>query len=104
MRLDSHTALRGMLQNNTVSAMSVPSAVHSRRKLIGLTGEDVLRLSTKFWDLQMDYIHAVDRGAAAILSIQYNLAAGTVAPFAEKRPELRPLLDQVMRFEVLYVR
>ncbi|KAI0735596.1 acyl-CoA oxidase [Earliella scabrosa] len=77
---------------------------HERAKAIGLryalTIEDVLRPSKKFWDIYVDYTTTLDGGAAALLSIQLNLMAGTLAPFTEKRPELRPLLDDVLTFRV----
>lgn len=66
----------------------------------GLTAYDVQYLTPKFWDLHADNIHSYDAGAYTLLTIQYNLAGGTLAPFAEKRPELRPLMDKIMKFEV----
>lgn len=38
-----------------------------------------------------------------LITIQYNLVAGTLAPHAFQREELRPLLDQIMNFDVSYV-
>ncbi|OJT02331.1 hypothetical protein TRAPUB_7153, partial [Trametes pubescens] len=77
---------------------------HERAKAIGLryalTIEDVLQPSKKFWDMYMDYIVTHDGGAVALFSIQLNLMAGTLAPFAQKRPELRPLLEDVLAFRV----
>ncbi|KAH9941951.1 acyl-CoA dehydrogenase NM domain-like protein [Amylocystis lapponica] len=69
-------------------------------KEYALTAHDTLHLTPKFWELHTDNIHALDSGAITLLTIQYNLAAGTLAPFAEKRPELRPLMDRIMRFDV----
>ncbi|KAL1948493.1 hypothetical protein VTO73DRAFT_12568 [Trametes versicolor] len=77
---------------------------HERAKAIGLryalTVQDVLQPSKKFWDMYMDYIVTHDGGAVALFSIQLNLMAGTLAPFAQKRPELRPLLEDVLAFRV----
>ncbi|KAI0634238.1 acyl-CoA oxidase [Trametes polyzona] len=77
---------------------------HERAKAIGLkyalTINDVLQPSKKFWDMYMDYIVTHDGGAVALFSIQLNLMAGTLAPFAQKRPELRPLLEDVLAFRV----
>lgn len=53
--------------------------------------------------MYMDYIVTHDGGAVALFSIQLNLMAGTLAPFAQKRPELRPLLEDVLAFRVSYV-
>ncbi len=66
--------------------------------LSALTTEDVLQPSKKFWDMYMDHIVTHDGGAVALFSIQLNLMAGTLAPFARKRPELRPLLEDVLAF------
>ena len=60
-------------------------------------------LSRKFWALHMDNIAAIDMAPMAVLTIQYNLTAGTIAPWAEKRPELRPILRKVLDFDVSWV-
>ncbi|KAJ7479856.1 acyl-CoA dehydrogenase NM domain-like protein [Mycena latifolia] len=65
-----------------------------------LTAHDVSTLSPKFWAMHTDNIAAVDIAPMALLTIQYNLAAGTIAPWAEKRPELRPILQKILNFEV----
>ncbi|OBZ76989.1 hypothetical protein A0H81_03428 [Grifola frondosa] len=65
-----------------------------------LSLDDVLNLTPKFWDLHMDNIVTLDSAAATLLAIQYNLAAGTLAPFAKARPELRPLMDDILKFDV----
>ncbi|PCH36492.1 acyl-CoA dehydrogenase NM domain-like protein [Wolfiporia cocos MD-104 SS10] len=57
-------------------------------------------MTPKFWEFHTDNIHALDGGAFTLLTIQYNLAGGTLAAFAEKRPELRPLMDKIMKFDV----
>ena len=48
----------------------------------------------------MDKICILDGSTTTLLTIQYNLAAGTLGPHAFKRPELRPLLKQIMDFDV----
>ncbi|KAJ6602708.1 acyl-CoA dehydrogenase NM domain-like protein [Mycena vulgaris] len=65
-----------------------------------LTAHDVNTLSPKFWAMHMDNIAAVDIAPMALLTIQYNLAAGTIAPWAAKRPELRPILQKILNFDV----
>ncbi|KAJ7509149.1 acyl-CoA dehydrogenase NM domain-like protein [Mycena galericulata] len=64
-----------------------------------LTAHDVNTLSPKFWAMHSDNISAVDASPMALLTIQYNLAAGTIAPWAEKRPELHPILKKILDFE-----
>lgn len=71
--------------------------------LAGLTADDVLHMTPKFWELHTDNLVTLDGGAFTLLTIQYNLAGGTLAPFAEKRPELRPLMNRIMKFDVSYV-
>ena len=65
-----------------------------------LTPEDVVFMTPKFWAFHVDQIAPLDGAAITLLVIQYNLAAGTLGPFAMKRPELRPLLKRIMDFEV----
>ncbi|GFG10538.1 peroxisomal acyl-coenzyme A oxidase 3 [Aspergillus udagawae] len=65
-----------------------------------LTVEDILSLGPKFWKLQTDPIAAVDGGALTLISIQYNLFVGTVAPFAASRPDLQWILQRALSFEI----
>jgi acyl-CoA oxidase len=67
---------------------------------LALTIEDVLFLSPKFWDLHTDPIATIDGAAATLLTIQYNLCAGTLAMYLVEQPGLAPLLQRVMDFEV----
>lgn len=48
--------------------------------LLELTAHDVTLLSPKFWAMYTDNIVAVDIAPMALLIIQYNLTAGTIAP------------------------
>ena len=57
-------------------------------------------LRPKFWALHSDTIHTKDGAVMTLLTIQYNLVAGTLAPYAFEREELRPLLDKIMNFDV----
>ncbi|CAI7610691.1 unnamed protein product [Penicillium glandicola] len=69
-------------------------------KAYGMTAVDVLRLTPKFWDVHLDLIGAFDYGTYVLMTIQVNLAAGTVAPFAEEQPQYRKLLEQILNFEI----
>ena len=60
-------------------------------------------LRPKFWQMHMDQIIAMDGAASTLLTIQYNLAAGTLAPFAIQRPDLQPILKKIMDFDVSLV-
>lgn len=68
--------------------------------ITALTMEDVLFLSPKFWDLHTDPIASIDGSAATLLTIQYNLCAGTLATYLPEQPSLAPLLQRVLDFEV----
>lgn len=65
-----------------------------------LSVEDILYLSPKFWDMHTDPIACIDASAETLLTIQYNLCAGTLATYLKERPDLAPLLKLVIDFEV----
>lgn len=66
----------------------------------GLTLNDILYITPKFWSLHREPLTASDAGAYTLLSIQFNLFVGTLAPFALKRPELRPILQSALDFDI----
>lgn len=51
----------------------------------------------------MDMVHTVSFATFVLVTIQYNLAGGTIAPYAANRPDLQRLMDRIMKFEVSYV-
>ena len=53
--------------------------------------------------LHTDPIAAVDGGALTLISIQYNLFVGTVAPFAASRADLQRILQRALSFEISLV-
>ncbi|KAI0633884.1 acyl-CoA dehydrogenase NM domain-like protein [Trametes polyzona] len=59
---------------------------------------DILSLSPKFWQLHNDPIALVDGAAMSLLSIQYNLCAGTIARYAAERPELVTLVEDLLQY------
>jgi acyl-CoA oxidase len=67
---------------------------------LGFTPEDVTYLTDKFWNFHRDYFGTMDSAAYTLLTIQYNLVAGTLGPHALKRPELRPLMKKILDFDV----
>ena len=71
-------------------------------KIIGLTIDDILYLTPKFWQSHMDAIIIRDIVAHILFSIQYNLVAGTIAPYAMKRPDLQPVMKKILNFDVSY--
>jgi acyl-CoA oxidase len=65
-----------------------------------LTPQDVIFLTPKFWQMHQDQIVLCDGGTTTLLTIHYNLAVGTLAPYALQRPELMPPLSKIMSFDI----
>ncbi|KAI0819314.1 acyl-CoA dehydrogenase NM domain-like protein [Trametes gibbosa] len=59
---------------------------------------DLLSLTPKFWQLHNDPVAMLDGAAMMLLTIQYNLCAGTIARYAVRRPELLPLVEDLLRY------
>lgn len=68
-----------------------------------MTLEDVLYITPKFWRLHLEPLAAFDGGTFTLLSIQCNLFVGTLAPFTLKRPELQPILQSALNFDISWV-
>ncbi|KAJ6550613.1 hypothetical protein DFH09DRAFT_1366654 [Mycena vulgaris] len=66
-----------------------------------LTVDDIASLNQPFWDLHQDPAMAMDTGAGTLVTIQINLAAGTLVKHAIDSPETSKLLDDVLAFRVL---
>ncbi|KAI0819347.1 hypothetical protein BC628DRAFT_1423904 [Trametes gibbosa] len=75
---------------------------YEKAKAVGLSYnlsiDDLLSLSPKFWQLHNDPITVMDFGATTLLSIQYNLCAGTIARYVSRRPELISLVDDLLQY------
>ncbi|KAI0633864.1 acyl-CoA dehydrogenase NM domain-like protein [Trametes polyzona] len=73
-----------------------------KAKAIGLaydmTIDDILSLSPKFWELHNDPIVLLDGAAFTLLIIQLNLCAGTIARYTARRPELVPVVEDLLQF------
>lgn len=66
----------------------------------GMTAEDVMQLTPKFWKYHLDLIHTVSSSTFVLVTIQYNLAAGTIGTYAADRPDLQELMDRIMKFDI----
>lgn len=66
----------------------------------GFTRDDVLNTTEKLWQLHTDPICGIDGAAAILATIQYNLCAGTIAPYATQHIEVSKALERVLSFEV----
>ncbi|KAI0768840.1 acyl-CoA dehydrogenase NM domain-like protein [Trametes elegans] len=75
---------------------------YEKAKAIGLsydmTIDDLLSLSPKFWQMHNDPAVLLDGGSITLLTIQYNLCAGTIARYAGRRPELIPLVEDLLQY------
>ncbi|KZT19609.1 acyl-CoA oxidase [Neolentinus lepideus HHB14362 ss-1] len=100
--LPSSSLFRAHTEHDSVTVRI--NIAHKRAKAIGvahaLSAQDILHLSHKFWDMHLDLITTLDGAAVTLLTIQLNLAAGTLAPYAAERPDLRPLLESILSFDV----
>jgi acyl-CoA oxidase len=67
----------------------------------GITLQDVVELRPRFWDFHRHFIASVDTAALTILAIHWNLCIGTIGKFAKNRPELHPLLEQLINFDTV---
>ncbi|RDA87725.1 hypothetical protein CP532_1789 [Ophiocordyceps camponoti-leonardi (nom. inval.)] len=65
-----------------------------------LTAFDLKNLTPKFWSFHCDNICALDLAAFSLLTIQYNLMAGTLLRYIDERPEYKPLLERILDFDV----
>ncbi|KAJ6109044.1 acyl-CoA dehydrogenase NM domain-like protein [Penicillium sp. IBT 16267x] len=65
-----------------------------------MTLKDVIDTTPKFWKLHIDMLTAMDGGAINLISVQYNLFVGTVAPFTATRPHLALIIQQAMNFDI----
>jgi hypothetical protein len=62
----------------------------------------VAALTQLFWDLHVDKAMAMDTGAGTLVTIQVNLAAGTLVKYL-KQPTIKRLVDDILAFNVLCV-
>ncbi|KAF2423394.1 putative acyl-CoA oxidase [Tothia fuscella] len=67
---------------------------------INMTVDDIVNMTTKFWDFHSNYIASRDGAAFTILTIHWNLCMGTLARFVSQRPDLKPLLADLQKFNV----
>lgn len=72
-------------------------------RILVLTVDDILDLTPKFWNMHMDGIILSDIGSHVLLSVQHNLVAGTIAPFAQGSGAIQNLLQKILSFQVSYV-
>lgn len=77
-----------------------PTDDHLPSLPLDFTSRDITSLTEKFWQMPADLVGVIDASAMILLTIQYNLAAGTLASFAERRPDLQPLMKRILKFDI----
>lgn len=83
--------------------MSTPPAYTTILTLSGLTAHDIIDLTPKSWRVHQEYMALRDTMAQIIVMIQSNIIAGTIATHATARPDLHPLLEDILNYNVICV-
>ena len=60
-------------------------------------------MTPKFWEMHLDPIVALDYGLFTILAAQINLTVGTLSRYLTKRPDLAPLVDALLKGDVISI-
>jgi acyl-CoA oxidase len=63
-----------------------------------LSVADIMNLTDKFWDLHSDPILSHDGAAATLITIHYNLVAGTLAQYLPERNDLAGILEDILQW------
>ncbi|KAJ7144233.1 hypothetical protein C8R44DRAFT_827439 [Mycena epipterygia] len=58
-----------------------------------------MSLSPKFWNMHIDPNICFDGAATTLLTIQYNLAAGTLGAFVTDRADIASIVDDILNFK-----
>ncbi|KAJ8073143.1 hypothetical protein PM082_020011 [Marasmius tenuissimus] len=98
---------RGPLWTVSTESLSVDDRYkvsHERCKSLlkayDLTSADILNVSPKFWQLTSDPILAKDGAVGTLLAIHLNLCLGTLAAHESRRPDIKILVDKLLRYEL----
>ena len=87
---------------HTVSYFSIFEPKQSHRNTsVDLTANDVLKMTPKFWEMHLDPNIALDYGMFTLLVGQINLTVGTLSRYLTKRPDLAPLVDALLKGDVI---
>ncbi|TFK24107.1 acyl-CoA oxidase [Coprinopsis marcescibilis] len=66
-----------------------------------LTARDVQFCTPRYWELMMDPICSQDIAMFTILAAHVGLAVGTLSRHLKKRPDLRSLVERLLKFETV---
>ncbi|KAI2624063.1 acyl-CoA dehydrogenase/oxidase [Xylaria nigripes] len=101
--------LRHELFNTKVDYLHYPTPEETRLpydrarlvcQKLGMTVEDVVNLRPKFWDFYRHSLFARDTAMGTTLAIHWNLCIGTIGAYVSHRPDLRPLLEKLINFDL----
>ena len=67
----------------------------------GLSAADVQFCSERFWALMNDPIMSLDIAMFTVLAAHVGLAIGTLSRHLRKRPDLKTLVQRLLRFETV---
>ncbi|KAL0256634.1 hypothetical protein SLS55_009029 [Diplodia seriata] len=65
-----------------------------------MSHNDILTLSPKFWNFHLDPIHATANNCLVLLTTHLNLCIGTLGSYLKDRPDLGPLVEKLLKFEI----
>lgn len=68
-----------------------------------LSASDVLNCSPAFWNLHLDAILSLDLACFTTIAAHLNLTVGTLARHLKARPDLQPLVDSMLRLNMVGV-
>ena len=66
---------------------------------VEITPEEAAQNTQKYWDMMGDPLMAKDLGLFVIITVHVNLFMGTIGQYVKDRPDLRPLVDSIYRFD-----
>jgi hypothetical protein len=69
----------------------------------GLSLDDIVDLSPKFWKLWLDPRLTLDGAATTLFSIQYNLVLGTLGTLGYGREDLPVLIQDLLEYKMMFV-
>ncbi|KAG7095207.1 hypothetical protein E1B28_005982 [Marasmius oreades] len=93
------------IRNEFLSKDESVALSYRRARLVlrsyALTPSDVELCSPRFWAMMTDPICCLDIAMFTILAAHVGLTIGTLSRHLHKRPDLRPLIDSLLRFDTV---
>ena len=98
------TREQGFLYGHTVSIpLCLERSTHPSMvlRMPGLTSVDVQFCSPTFWSMLQDPICSLDIAMSTIVFIHVNLTIGTLSRHLKGRPDFKPLVESLLRFDTV---